>query len=77
MLFENLVRDTTIHGLICISIIESEDDEIYDVEYFEVADDLKEFLINEGEDKFNRLANLNVSEIFCPGDGYLHINLVM
>lgn len=76
MLFINLVRDTTIHGLICISIIESEDDEIYDVEYLEVTDDLEDYLINEGEAKFNRLANLTVSEIFCPGDGYLHIDLV-
>ena len=76
MLFINLVRDTTIHGLICISIIESEDDEVSDVMYLEVADDLEDYLIDGGENKFIMLANLTVSEIFCPGDGYLHIELV-
>lgn len=74
MQFGNLVRDTTIHSLICISILESEDDEISDVMYLEIADDLEQYLIDEN--KFDRLANLIVSEIFCPGDGYLHIDLV-
>lgn len=66
MLFGNLIKNTTIQGDVRLSVWK--DDEETSVEYFHNVDDMK-------TEPCRLFAWLKVKYVFCPGDGYLHIEL--
>lgn len=72
MLLKKLISDVTIQGNVYISVWDDDDNEL-DTFFFEHQDNLQGTLNFADTEKY--LLNLPVKYMFCPGDGYLHIEL--
>lgn len=66
MLFGNLIKGTTIQGDVRLSVWKDGEEKF--VEYFSNVQDMK-------CEPCRLYAWFKVNYIFCPGDGYLHIEL--
>lgn len=66
MLLGNLIRNTTVQGNVRLSVWKGNEETA--VEYFHNVDDL-------ANEPCRLMAWLPIKYIFCPGDGYLHIEL--
>lgn len=66
MLFGNLIKKTTVQGDVRLSVWKDGEEKF--VEYFRNVQDMK----NEPCRLYDYF---DVNYIFCPGDGYLHIEL--
>lgn len=66
MLFGNLIKNTAVQGNVRLSVWRDGDEQ--NVEYFRNVEDMK-------CEPCRLYAWLPIKYIFCPGDGWLHIEL--
>lgn len=82
-----LMENTTIQGDVCLSVWNDEGEEVASSEIMGITDSLSEYNLKKakrtvtfyGDNKkipsVLKWAEYEVTYIFCPGDGFLHIEL--
>lgn len=82
-----LMENTTVQGDVCLSVWNNDGDEVAISEIMGITDSLSEYELKKakrtvtfyGDNKkipsVIKWAEYEVTYIFCPGDGFLHIEL--